>query len=76
MIKKLKTMKNKTGLLLILLILSNSSFAQQSDGLAPEATAAEVEAAADGSEVPFWDIPMLENAFIDPHGRIRHRWWR
>lgn len=59
-------MKNKTGLLLLtLLIITNSSFAQQSDGLAPEATVAEVEATADGSEVPFWDIPILEKAFID-----------
>ena len=52
-------MKNKTGLLvLMLLIITNSNFAQQSDGLAPEATAAE----AAGS---FRDIPILKEAFID-----------
>ena len=54
-------MKNQKGFLLfILLILSNSSAAQQRDRLAPEATNAEVEATADGSEVPFWYIPLLE----------------
>lgn len=52
-------MKNKTGLLLlILLILTNSSFAQLSDSLAPEATAAE-------ATLPFRDIPDLKEAFID-----------
>ncbi|SHI44310.1 serine hydrolase domain-containing protein [Aquimarina spongiae] len=51
-------MKNKTGLLLILLlIVIHKSFAQQKDH-APEATAAQIE----GS---FRDIPYLENAFID-----------
>lgn len=49
-------MKKKIGL--ILLILTNSSFAQQSDSLAPEATVAEVK-------LSFWDIPVLEEAFID-----------
>lgn len=59
-------MKNKTGLLLLMLfIIVNSSFAQQSDSFAPEATAAEVEAASSGSEVSFWDISMLEKAFVD-----------
>jgi CubicO group peptidase (beta-lactamase class C family) len=59
-------MQNKTGLLLLmLLILTNSSIAQQGDRLAPQATAAEVEAMADGSEAPFWDIPLLEKGFID-----------
>ena len=58
-------MRNIMGILILFLLLSNSSFAQQSDGLAPEATAAEVEATADGSEVPFWDIPNLEEAFIN-----------
>ena len=52
-------MKNLTGLLLlILLIITNSSFAQQSDSLAPEATADE----AKGS---FEEIPILKEAFID-----------
>ena len=55
-------MRNKTRLLFLnLLILTNSSFFQQSISLAPEATAAEVEATADGYEVPFWDIPILDN---------------
>ena len=52
-------MKYKTGLLLlILLLITNSSFSQQSDSFAPEATATE----ATGS---FWDIPYLKEAFID-----------
>ncbi len=51
--------KANTGLLLtILLILTNRGFAQQSPSLAPEATADEVA----GS---FWDVPPLEEAFID-----------
>lgn len=58
-------MKNKTGLLLFILILTNRSYAQQSNNLAPEATAAEVEATADGSKGPIWDIPSLEKAFIN-----------
>ena len=52
-------MKNKTGLLLlILLIITNSSFAQQIDSHAPEATAAEATRS-------FRDIPYLKEAFID-----------
>lgn len=52
-------MKSKTGLLLIILLLiTNDSLAQQSDSLAPEATAAEIK----GS---FSDIPILTEAFID-----------
>lgn len=52
-------MKNKSGvLLLIFLIIANSSFSQQSTSLAPKATAAE----AAGS---FRDIPILKKAFID-----------
>lgn len=52
-------MKNKTGLqLLILLVLSYSSFAQQIDSQAPEATAAE-------TTLSFRDIPDLKKAFID-----------
>lgn len=52
-------MKNKTGLLLLtLLIITNSSFAQQSDGFAPEATTTE-------ATLSFWDIPVLKEAFID-----------
>lgn len=52
-------MKNKTGLLLIIiLMITNSSFAQQSDGLAPEATAAEAKG-------ELWDVPILKEAFID-----------
>ncbi len=58
-------MKNKTGLLLLmLLILANSSFAQQSDSRAPEATAAE-------ATLPFRDIPDLKEAFIDAAPRDR-----
>lgn len=53
-------MKNTAGLLLItLLIITYSCSAQQSDGSAPEATAAETT----GS---FRDIPYLREAFIDP----------
>lgn len=52
-------MNNKTGLLLLILhILINSSFAQQNQNLAPEVTAAE-------SELSFWDLPYLIEAFID-----------
>ncbi len=52
-------MTSKTGLLLfILLILTTSSFSQQSDGLAPEATAIE-------ATLSFWDIPVLKEAFIN-----------
>jgi len=59
-------MKKNTGLLLlILLVLTNSSFAQQSDSLAPEATVAEVEATVDRLGDFFWDIPILEKAFIN-----------
>lgn len=51
-------MKNKTRLLLlILLILTNSSFAQQSDSHAPEATVAE-------DTLTFRDIPNLKKAYI------------
>jgi CubicO group peptidase (beta-lactamase class C family) len=58
-------MKNKTGLLLLmLLILTNSGFAQQSDSLAPEATAAE-------AKLSFGDIPDLKEAFIDAAPRDR-----
>ena len=58
-------MENKTGLLLlILLILSNILSAQQSDRRAPEATAAE-------SERSFWDLPYLKEAFIDVAPRDR-----
>ncbi len=42
----------------MLLILTNSSFAQQSDSPAPEATAAE-------AKISFWDLPYLKEAFID-----------
>ncbi len=52
-------MKNKTGLLLLIfLIITNSSFAQQSDSVAPEATAAE-------AELSFREIPYLKKAFIN-----------
>ena len=52
-------MNNKTGLLvLLLLILASSSFAQQSDSRAPEATT--IEAA-----LSFRDVSYLEKAFID-----------
>ncbi len=52
-------MKNKTGLLLlILLILTNNSFAQQRDSRAPEATANELK-------LSYNEIPNLKKAFID-----------
>ncbi|WP_299217470.1 serine hydrolase [uncultured Aquimarina sp.] len=52
-------MKNKTGLLLLILfILSHSSFTQQSNKLAPEVTAVEAKLA-------FRDIPYLKEVFID-----------
>ncbi|WP_221930764.1 serine hydrolase domain-containing protein [Changchengzhania lutea] len=52
-------MKNKTGLLLlILLIITNSSFAQQSDPQAPEATSAEVRLLSR-------DLSELKDPFID-----------
>lgn len=52
-------MKNTTVLLLVMLLTGrNSGFAQQTDSLAPEATAAE-------AELSFRDIPVLEEAFID-----------
>jgi len=55
----MKTMKNKTGLLLLILsIITNYGFAQQSDSLAPEATAAE-------AKLSLGDIPVLKEAFID-----------
>ncbi len=53
-------MKNKTELLLLLLVLifTNNGFAQQGHSVAPKATTAE-------SELSFRDIPDLKNAFID-----------
>lgn len=53
-------MKNNTGLLvlLILLVLTNSSFAQQNTRLAPEATVAE-------TKLSFWKLPHLKKAFIN-----------
>lgn len=52
-------MKNITGLIYVtLLLISYSSFAQQSDSLAPEATAFE-------DTLSFWDLPYLKEAFID-----------
>ncbi|WP_205958036.1 serine hydrolase domain-containing protein [Flavivirga algicola] len=52
-------MKNKTILLLlILLILTNSGFTQQTNSVAPEATIAE-------SRLSFWEIPYLKKAFIN-----------
>ncbi|WP_106794237.1 serine hydrolase [Aquimarina sp. Aq78] len=52
-------MRNITRLLcLIILLITNSSFAQQSDSPAPEATAAE-------AKISFWDLPYLKEAFID-----------
>lgn len=52
-------MKNITGLLLIILfMITSSGFAQQNDSRAPEATAAE-------AKLSFWDVPVLEKAFID-----------
>jgi len=58
-------MKNITRLMLLILsILSHSSFAQQSNKLAPEATAVE----AKGS---LRDIPILKKAYIDAAPRDR-----
>ncbi len=53
-------MKNKTELLLLLLVLifTNSGFTQQGHSVAPKATTAE-------SKLSFRDIPDLKNAFID-----------
>ncbi|MDY8136008.1 serine hydrolase domain-containing protein [Aquimarina sp. 2201CG5-10] len=52
-------MKYITSLIcFILLLITNSSFAQQSKNLTPEATGAEVE-------LSFWDLPYLKEAFID-----------
>ncbi len=51
-------MKNKTTLLLlVLLIFTNSGFTQQNDSYPPEAAAAEVK-------LSFRDIPYLKEAFI------------
>ncbi len=52
-------MTNKIGLLFVLIQITNTSIAQQTHSLAPEATPAE-------AELSFWDIPHLEEAFIDP----------
>ncbi len=58
-------MQNKIGLLLIMfLTLTNTGFAQQSDNVAPEATASE-------AELTFWDIPTLKEDFIDATPRDR-----
>ncbi|NQX82303.1 MAG: serine hydrolase [Flavobacteriaceae bacterium] len=51
-------MRNYNFIFLILLIITNSSFAQQSDGLAPEATAAE-------AKLSYRSIPDLKKAFVD-----------
>ncbi len=52
-------MKKKTGgLLLIVLILTNAGFAQQSNSVAPKATTAE-------TTLSFRDVPELKEAFID-----------
>lgn len=52
-------MKYITQLIYVtLLLIANSSFAQQSDSFAPEATAAE-------AKISFWDLPYLKKAFID-----------
>ncbi len=51
-------MINKAGLLLLIfLILANSSFSQRSDNNPPEATVAE-------AKLSFKDIPYLKKAFI------------
>ena len=55
----MKAIKNKPGLfLLILLIITQSGFSQQSDNRAPEATATE-------TTLSFRDIPDLKEAFIN-----------
>ncbi|MBM1107014.1 serine hydrolase [Aurantibacter crassamenti] len=59
-------MKNKTGLLLlILLIQTSTSLAQQNNSPAPEATVAEINETISGSEAPFWKIAYLKEPFID-----------
>ncbi len=59
-------MKNKTSqLLLTFFILTSATYAQQSDNLAPEATAVEIENTINGSETSFWDVPFLQEAFFD-----------
>ncbi len=58
-------MKNISRLIYVtLILLTNSSFAQQSDRLAPEVTDAE-------AKISFWDLPYLEKAFIDAAPRDR-----
>jgi len=64
----------KINIILLLFMLSNSCFAQQSDRSAPKATVAEVEAVADGSEVPFWDLTIIEEAFINAAPEDRKDW--
>jgi len=57
--KKKKENLKRTELLILTWIISlNGVFAQQSDGLAPEATTTE-------ATLSFWDIPVLKEAFID-----------
>lgn len=50
-------MKNRIGLLLLVCIITTSSFAQKNNNRAPEATAVE-------DTLSFWDIPHLKEAFI------------
>ncbi|MTI22252.1 class C beta-lactamase-related serine hydrolase [Fulvivirga sp. RKSG066] len=49
----------KSPLYLILIFITTCCFSQQSDRHSPEATAAE-------AELSFWDIPELEEAYINP----------
>ena len=59
-------MKLSTGLVfLLLLIFAISNCAQESTGLAPEATAAEVMAEANGAEDSFRNISILNEAFFN-----------
>jgi len=74
----MKLMNNRIGIqvanmfLWTTIIFHHTTYAQDSyRNTAPEATVAEVEATADGSEVPFFDIPILEKAFINPSPTAR-----
>jgi len=66
----MNTMKNKTGLLLlIILITTNSNFAQETDSKAPEATAAEAKLSTWRS---FWGLPFLKKAYITSSPAVRN----
>lgn len=65
-IYKEENMKTSKLLILTSILSLHTVFAQDMiQNAAPEATAAQVEATVDGSEDSFWNIPILEKAFID-----------